>query len=423
VQAIQRYARENHVSTEQATKVAKTYLREIVPKFNLLAYYRFGAPIARAIMHFLYRPVVERTPIRDFNQVAAKGTVVVYVINHRSNADYVLVAHMLFKFISLSYAVGEWARVWPLNHLFKWFGAYFIRRRYREPLYHAVLSSFVQTITSNGVTQGIFLEGGLTRDGAFQKPKLGMLDYIVGSKRDPQFDSLLVLMPTAINYDRVLEDRNLTEELLGKEDRSTKVEKLNTTLEFLFKNTMRSFLKRFKRYGYAIVTFGTPIIVDDFIREHPSILADAFEERKPALTELAEKVLEEISNVLPLTPVTLVARVFTKVDSCSDEEMASALDAERKAFADRVWLTREHNGAEIWRSARDILELRHLVEEREGRWRWNPEEHMLRDYYANSLLTFEEVKQRGWPERKRDEPTVAAVKQATAVVSPNGTSS
>src|SRR5438128_11141948 len=137
VQAVQAYAKEHHVGTEVAMKQARQYLREIVPKFNLLAYYRFGAPIARAIMHFLYRPVVERTLLRNFNDRAPKDSIVVYVINHRSNADYVLVAHMLFEFISLSYAVGEWARVWPLNHLFKWFGAYFISRRYREPLYDA----------------------------------------------------------------------------------------------------------------------------------------------------------------------------------------------------------------------------------------------------------------------------------------------
>jgi len=415
VQAIQRYAREHHVSTEVATKQARTYLQEIVPKFNLLAYYRFGAPIARAIMHFLYRPVVERTPIRDFNAVAPKGTAVVYVINHRSNADYVLVAHMLFKFISLSYAVGEWARVWPLNHLFKWFGAYFIRRRYREPLYHAVLSSFVQTITSNGVTQGIFIEGGLTRDGAFQKPKLGMLDYIVNSKRDPEFHAPLVLMPTAINYDRVLEDRNLTEELLGKEDRSTKVEKLNTTLEFLFKNLARSIMKRFKRYGYAIVTFGTPIVVDDFIKEHPALMANTFEERKEALTALAELVMTEISRAIPLTPVTLVARLFTQREAWTESEMSEALDRERASFADRVWLTREKDGLEIWTAARAILSIRHLIAERDGVWRWNPDELMLRDYYANSLLTFEEVKRRGWPERKRDEKAVAAAKEAAAV--------
>ena len=136
-----------------------------------------------------------------------------------------------------------------------------------------------------------------------------MLDYIVNSKRDPEFEQPLVLMPTAINYDRVLEDRNLTEELMGREDRSTKIEKLNTTLEFLFKNLVRSFVKRFKRYGYAIVTFGTPIIVDDFIREHPSLMAETFEERKEALNALAELVMSEISRALPLTPVTLTAPV------------------------------------------------------------------------------------------------------------------
>ena len=224
VQAVQIYAKEHHVSVEQAKEQARKYLREIVPKFNLLAYYRVGAPIARAIMHFLYRVVVERKPIREFNDRALKGAAVVYVINHRSNADYVLVAHMLFKFISLSYAIGEWARVWPLNHVFKWFGGYFVRRRYREPLYHAILSKFVQTITRHGVTQGIFIEGGLTRDGAFQKPKLGMLDYIVSAKREPEFSAPLFIIPTAVNYDRVLADRNLTEELLGREERSTKGE-------------------------------------------------------------------------------------------------------------------------------------------------------------------------------------------------------
>src|SRR3954452_15801406 len=338
VHAIQRYAKEHHVSTEIATRQAKTYLREIVPKFNLLAYYHFGAPLARAIMHFLYRPVVERTPIRDFNAVAPKGTAVVYVINHRSNADYVLVAHMLFKFISLSYAVGEGARVWPLNHLFKWFGAYFIHRRSREPLYHAVLSAFVRTITKNGVTQGVFIEGGLTRDGAFQKPKLGMLDYIVSSKRDPAFDGPLVIIPTAINFDRVLEDRNLTEELVGKEDRRTKGEKLSSSFDFLFKGLFRGILKRFKRYGYAIVAFGKPIVVDDFARAHPDLLGDTYESRKVAMQALAETIMSEISDALPITPVTIVARVFAEGKGpLTDAEIAGAIDRYPEQWHDRVW--------------------------------------------------------------------------------------
>lgn len=399
VQAIQAYAKEHRVNIEVATRQARTYLHEIVPKFNLLAYYRVGAPIARAIMHFLYRPVVERKPIRDFTEYAPKGAVAVYVINHRSNADYVLVAHMLFKFISLSYAIGEWARVWPLNHLFKWFGGYFVRRRYRVPLYHAILANFVKTITKNGVTQGIFLEGGLTRDGAFQKPKLGMIDYIVTAKRDPEFTAPLYFIPTAVNYDRVLEDRNLTEELMGKEDRSTRIEKLNTTLEFLFKNLFRSFLRRFKRYGYAIVTFGTPVSVDDFIRDHPAVLANDFEERKPELQKLAEKVMDEISAAVPVTPVTLIATAFRERETMTEPEVLAAIHALRERWSARLWLLREKTAEEVWRAARDVLVLRHLLAEKDGVWRWSPAEPMLRDYYANSLLTFEEVKRRGWPER------------------------
>src|SRR5437764_7078 len=80
VQAVQTYARERHVSTDEATRQARAYLREIVPKFNLLAYYRFGQPIARAVLSFLYRPVVERKPLIDFNETAPRNAVVVYII-------------------------------------------------------------------------------------------------------------------------------------------------------------------------------------------------------------------------------------------------------------------------------------------------------------------------------------------------------
>jgi len=287
--------------------------------------------------------------------------------------------------------------VWPLNHLFKWFGAYFIRRRYREPLYHAVLSTFVRTITKHGVTQGIFIEGGLSRDGAFLKPKLGMLDYIVTAKRDPDFTAPLFLIPTAINYDRVLEDRNLTEELMGREDRSTRVEKLQTTFQFLFKNFWRGVFRRFKRYGYAIVSFGDPIPVDEFVRANPSVLAAEFEARKPALQALAEKVMTEISNALPVTPVTLAARVFSESDRpLTDAEIVAEFDRVR---ANGVWLLYEKSGADVWRAAREILVLRRLILARDDAWTWHPDELFLRDYYANSLLPFAAVKKRGWRER------------------------
>jgi glycerol-3-phosphate O-acyltransferase len=276
--------------------------------------------------------------------------------------------------------VGEWARIWPLNHVFKWFGAYFIRRRYREPLYHAVLSTFVSTITRHGVTQGIFLEGGLTRDGAFLKPKLGMLDYIVQSKRDPEFTEPLYVIPTALNYDRVLEDRNLTEELKGR---------TKTTVDFLLKNFWRGIFGRFKRYGFAIVNFGKPIIVDDFIRKHPAILSNNFEERKPHLRALADMVMQRISAVMPAPPVPVAARAFAQRGVLNDSE----LSVEAKRILE---MRRLIQPVERWRS--DLFE-GEGVPIVEDAWQWNPEELTLRDYYANSLLSFDEVKARGWPQR------------------------
>ncbi|HJQ40581.1 MAG TPA: 1-acyl-sn-glycerol-3-phosphate acyltransferase [Thermoanaerobaculia bacterium] len=427
VQAVQTYSKEHHVSVDQAREQARKYLREIVPKFNLLAYYRIGAPLARAIMHFFYQVVVDRKPIREFTERVQKGAAVVFIINHRSNTDYVLVAHMLFKFISLSYAIGEWARVWPLNHLFKWFGGYFVRRRYREQLYHAILAKFVQTITSHGVTQGVFIEGGLTRDGAFQKPKLGMLDYLVTAKRDPAFTAPLYIIPTVVNYDRVLEDRNLTEELLGREERRTKGEKLKTTFNYLFKNSIRGLFSRFSRYGYAIVTFGNPVLVDDFIRDHPDVLAPAFDDRKNALQQLAEVVMTEISDAIPVTPVTAVATLFARHGVMTEEQLFAGIAKLREEWSDRPWLLREKTPQEIWKAAHFVLALRHLIVpveqwhddlfdrggilEIEDAWQWNPEEQLLRDYYANALLPFADVKRRGWPQRPTKESRRHAVEE------------
>jgi hypothetical protein len=117
-----------------------------------------------------------------------------------------------------------------------------------------------------------------------------------------------------------------------------------------------------------------------------------------------------------VTPVTLVASVFRRRPLLSESELLAELATLRETFRDRPWLLREKTPKEIWKAARQVLELRHLIApaerwgdalfgeggapELEDAWQWNPQEHLLRDYYANALMTFEEVRGRGWPERK-----------------------
>jgi glycerol-3-phosphate O-acyltransferase len=180
-----------------------------------------------------------------------RDSIVIFLMNHRSNADYEVIAYVMMGDVSISYAVGEWARAFPLETLFKSFGSYFIRRRYRVPLYHAVLESYVQLIKRQGVTQGVFPEGGLSRDGALRPEKIGLLDYALGVARDEECRRRMFVVPVAINYDRVLEDRTLLRELEVKAERpvTSRVTQLGEVARFAFYNATRIVTGRWKRYG------------------------------------------------------------------------------------------------------------------------------------------------------------------------------
>ena len=77
-------------------------------------------------------------------QSADPDGTIVFVMNHRSNMDYILVAFLAAERTTLSYAVGEWARIWPLQTLIKSMGAFFVRRNSGNPLYRCVLERYVR---------------------------------------------------------------------------------------------------------------------------------------------------------------------------------------------------------------------------------------------------------------------------------------
>ena len=136
------------------------YAREIVPAFNAYLYFRVGYWLAKALAKLLYRVRLGYTDNAALAAVNPKSTVV-FVMNHRSNMDYVLVAFLAAERAALSYAVGEWARIWPLQQLIRSMGAYFVRRNSGDPLYRTVLQRYVQMAAEAGVPQAVYPEGGL----------------------------------------------------------------------------------------------------------------------------------------------------------------------------------------------------------------------------------------------------------------------
>src|SRR5688572_1486412 len=304
--AAREHARELGVSDSVALKRARGYVDEIVPFFNVIAYFQIGYRISRAALNLFYKVTVEFEDRRAIQRLP-RDAVLLYLMNHRSNADYVLVGYALSGQVAISYAVGEWARAFPLEYLFKAFGAYFVRRRYREALYHMVLERYVQLITKQGVTQGIFLEGGLTRDGKLRAPKIGLLDYVIGIARDPAFRSRLFVVPVAVNYDRVLEDRSLLLELAKSEGRRrpSRMSQLGDVGHFIIWNTGRLLSRRWKRYGRAAVVVGKPFALDTWFEGEPDLFSVPRPERLAKVQRFSDAVMERIGRLIPVTSVAL----------------------------------------------------------------------------------------------------------------------
>ena len=204
---IEEQALRDNIPRNVLQQKVKNYAREIVPSFNAYIYYQMFYWLAKKVSRFIYRVRVAAAAPEKLQAVDPDATVV-FVMNHRSNMDYVLISYLAAERVTLSYAVGEWARIFPLEMLIRAMGAFFVRRGSQNPLYRKVLERYVYTATHSGVCQAVFLEGGLSRDGLLAEPKLGFLDYILRNY-DWQRDRDVVFVPVGINYDRVLEDENL----------------------------------------------------------------------------------------------------------------------------------------------------------------------------------------------------------------------
>jgi glycerol-3-phosphate O-acyltransferase len=405
--AVRAHAAEHRLAEPAVWRRVDAYLDEIVPHFNILSYYKIGYNIAKVLVNLLYKVSVDHEDETALERIPKKD-VVVYLMNHRSNADYVVVAYVLAYGVHVSYAVGEWARAWPLEYVFKSFGSYFIRRRFREPLYHTVLECYVQLITRNGVTQGIFVEGGLTRDGRLRPPKLGLLDYLCRTLLDPTFDRDIWFVPVAINYDRVLEDRSLIRELLDPADRPSRLAQLGTVVSYLVGNTLRLLTGRLKRYGRVGVTFGAPVSLRGWLASQPpDLLTWPKDRRLPALERFAAHMLERIGAVIPVTPVPLAAAALLSFEQSVVPKAAllERLDELRDRLRDvnaRV-VRGGHRVADVWDRAWRMLRLRRLVVAEGDSLVILPRGRPLLEYYAHSIAHLLPVRAPRLPMHKEHE--------------------
>jgi glycerol-3-phosphate O-acyltransferase len=233
-----------------------------------------------------------------------------------------------------------------------------------------VLGRYVAMATREGVTQAVFPEGGLTRDGNIREPRLGLLSYMVAGF-DPRSSRDIVFVPVGLNYDRVIEDRVLTakaeREASGRDFRV----RISSILGFIWNLVRLRLQGRLYRFGYACVSFGRPVSL-------------------AGVEKLGDDLMDAVGAIVPALPVALASHVFLE----SGERWMSEFELKSAVFGLIKRLEADGAHVHIPRADRDyavgaglrMLTLRHMVMMNdEWLYRANPEETLLLTYYANSI--------------------------------------
>src|SRR4029079_16276072 len=209
-------------------------------------------PIYRALQHPLY-PIlrkIERKP-ENLHHVlnATRAHRIVYASNHKSHTDYLVEPLVLDDNGVRPPLIAAGINLFggPLGLLHRHVtGAIPIRRNAKDPAYLITLKAYVAEMLKK---HDLFFypEGGRSYSGELKPAKTGLLQAALAANR-----SDLVIIPTAIAYDLVLEDHILARQRVKKHQRPFTRE-----------------LAELVRYavGYrsrVFVTFGAPLVAGDY---------------------------------------------------------------------------------------------------------------------------------------------------------------
>ena len=384
---IEERAQQENIPRDELQLQVRNFAREIVPSFNAYVYYRICYWLAKKATRFVYRVRVAAADRKQLRAIDPESAVV-FVMNHRSNMDYVLISYLASDQVTLSYAVGEWARIFPLESLIRAMGAFFVRRNSNNPLYRKVLERYVYLATQSGVCQAVFLEGGLSRDGNLGEPKLGFLDYML-RHFDWRTSRNIVFIPVGINYDHVLEDQNLLS-WDDKTRRLTKRQHLGRIWTFFRNNLFISSRRRWQRFGYASVNFGVPVSMRDYCESRAlNFNYLQKDERIAQVSDLANCLMDALRFVLPILPVPVISVVMLKAgeDALTSLEIFGRCDRLIDAMIQRgaAMKPEEKPRHRTLSASLDMLTERGMLVEADDHYRVQPGQHALLQYYANSI--------------------------------------
>ena len=275
---VARYLRTGDSSDANPRERIESYLDEL----RTTQRYRFY----RALQHPLYpilrkvRRIVEHV---DYAADATRRGHVVYVSNHKSHLDYLVEPLALddngIRPPLLAAGINLFGGALGLLHRHVT-GAIPIRRNSKDPLYLVTLRAYVAEVLKRRDVL-YYAEGGRSYSGELKSPKTGLLQAALQADRQDLF-----IVPMAVAYDLVLEERMLAREALRRRSRP-------------FAQEVAEMVRHAVGYrSRAFVTFGAPITLSSYDPES-----------RRDLVSLAHHVQEQIGLQYKVVPTALVAAI------------------------------------------------------------------------------------------------------------------
>ena len=347
-----RYLRGGHGQTElDARERIHAYLDE------LRTTQRY--PIYRALKHPLY-PILRKIERLDervgIAQEATRAGRVIYISNHKSHLDYLVEPLVLDDNGVRPPVIAAGINLFggPLGLIHRHVtGAIPIRRNTKDPAYLVTLKAYVSELL-NRHDLLFYIEGGRSYSGELKTPKTGLLHAAIQTRRG---DSVIV--PVAVAYDLVLEDRILAHQATKRRSRP-------------FAREVAEMVRYAVGYqSRAFVTFGTPIQLGGY---DPDSRREVM-----ALAHLIRDTIGKLYKVLPTAVVAAAMR-----PSIGRRELEARADAIVESLASVGANLAVGSGRQAVEEGTDPLAARNIIYvERGGRFRVR-ERTVLR-YYARTL--------------------------------------
>jgi glycerol-3-phosphate O-acyltransferase len=315
-------------------------------------------PFYRALQHPLYpilRKIDRYVENVDSPRAATKVDRVIYASNHKSHTDYLVEPLVLDDNGVRPPLIAAGINLFggPLGLLHRHItGAVPIRRNTKDPAYLITLKAYVAELLRQHDLL-FYIEGGRSYSGELKSPKTGLIHAAMQADR-----SNLVIIPTAIAYDLVLEDRALARQGVKRRQRP-------------FTRELAEMVGLAVGYrSRAWVTFGSPIRMDEYDPES----------RRDVL-DLAHRTRDEIGRLYKVLPTAIVCAVMHPSITRKD------LEARADALLDQLRAAGANLGIDGAREAVDEgvaqLSKRHVITYERGRYRVR-DRSVLR-YYARSI--------------------------------------